>query len=362
MGMHVYLAGATGAIGRPLVSQLIERGHQVTATTRSEAKIRELEALGAHAVIVDGLDAAAVGEAVATAQPDAIVHQMTALSGGPDLRHFDRWFATTNELRTKGTEHLLAAAQAAGVARVVAQSYTGWPYARTGGPVKTENDPFDDDPARWQRESLKAIRFVETTVPQRAAEGIVLRYGSFYGPGASEEMVEIVRKRKMPIVGAGGGIWSWTHVDDAASAAVAAVEHGGRGVYNVVDDEPPGETGGVPHPAPGDGAEAPPPLPLLVPRPPPGGRGVYNVVDDEPAAETEWLPYLAEVIGAKPPHRIPVWLARLAAGDVVVRMMTEARGASNAKIKRELGWEPRWGSWRDGFRHALDGEPAKVAA
>src|SRR3954449_10243855 len=192
--MHVYLTGATGAVGRPLVRQLVARGHEVTATTRTQSKLRELEALGAHGVVVDGLDGAAVGEAVARAQPDAIVHQMTALAGKPDLRRFDRWFATTNELRTKGTEPLLAAAHAAGVARVVAQSYTGWPYARTGGPVKTEDDPFDPDPARWQRESLKAIRFVETTVPERATEGIVLRYGNFYGPGASEEMVEIVRK------------------------------------------------------------------------------------------------------------------------------------------------------------------------
>src|SRR4051812_2476048 len=236
--MHVYLAGATGAIGRPLVPQLVAHGHRVTATTRSPNKIRELEALGANAVVVDGLDAAAVGEAVARAQPDAIVHQMTALAGNPDLRHFDRWFATTNELRTKGTEHLLAAAQAAGVNRVVAQSYAGWPSARTGGPVKSEEDPLDPDPAAAQRESLKAIRFVETAVPDRAAEGIVLRYGAFYGPGASEEMVDLVRKRKMPIVGDGGGIWSWIHVDDAASATVAAVERGARGIYNVVDDEP----------------------------------------------------------------------------------------------------------------------------
>src|SRR3954469_16773893 len=236
--MHVYLAGATGAVGRPLITPLIERRHQATATTRSPSKTSGREALGARAVAVDGLDAAAVGEAVATAQPDAIVHQMTALAGKPDLRRFDRWFATTNELRTKGTEHLLAAAHAAGVERVVAQSYTGWPYARTGGPVKTEDDPYDPDPARNQRESLEAIRFVETAVPERAPDGIVLRYGSFYGPGASDSMVEIVRKRQMPIVGDGGGIWSWIHVDDAASAAVAAVERGGRGLYHRVRHGP----------------------------------------------------------------------------------------------------------------------------
>ena len=316
--MHVYLAGATGAIGRRLVPQLVARGHEVTATTRSQSKIRELEALGARAVVVDGLDAAAVGEAVARAQPDAIVHQMTALAGKPDLRRFDRWFATTNELRTKGTEHLLAAAHAAGVDRVVAQSYAGWPAGRGGARITTEDAPYDPDPARWQRESLEAIRFVETAVPERAKEGIVLRYGSFYGPGASDEMVELVRRRKMPIVGDGAGIWSWLHVDDAASATVAALER--------------------------------------------GAPGVYNVADDEPAAEAEWLPHLAEAIGAKPPRRIPVWLARVAAGEVVVRMTTEIRGVSNAKAKRELGWEPRWATWRDGFRHGLDVDPVAIAA
>ena len=315
--MHVYLAGATGAIGRRLVPQLVAHGHTVTATTRSQNKISELEALGAKAIVVDGLDAAAVGEAVARAQPDAIVHQMTALSGNPDLRHFDRWFATTNALRTKGTEHLLAAAQAAGVRRVIAQSYAGWPAARTGEGLTTEDDAYDPDPAAAQRESLEAIRFVETAVPERAAEGIVLRYGAFYGPGASDEMVELVRKRKMPIVGDGGGVWSWLHVDDAAAATVAALER--------------------------------------------GAPGIYNVVDDEPATEATWLPYLAEAIGAKPPRRVPVWLARLAAGEVVVRMMTEVRGVSNAKAKRELGWAPQWASWRDGFRHGLDVD-ARVAA
>jgi 2-alkyl-3-oxoalkanoate reductase len=312
--MRVFVAGATGAIGSRLVPQLVARGHDVTATTRNPDKVERLRALGATPVVVDGLDASAVGEAVARAEPDAIVHQMTALAGTPDMRRFDRYFHTTNELRTKGTEHLLAAARAAGVERFVAQSYTGWPNARTGGPVKTEDDPFDPDPAPNQRESLAAIRFQERAVTEAELEGIALRYGSFYGPGASEPLVELIRKRKFPIVGDGAGVWSWIHVDDAAAATVAALER--------------------------------------------GRRGIYNVVDDDPAPVADWLPYLADAVGAKPPMRIPVWLGRLAAGEVGVRMMTQARGASNEKAKRELGWRPEWSSWREGFRAGLRDEPA----
>jgi len=259
--------------------------------------------------VVDGLDGVAVGRAVAEARPDVIVHQMTALAAAPDLRHFDRWFATTNELRTAGTRHLLAAAQASGAERVVAQSFTGWPNARTGGPVKTEDDPLDPEPAAAQRESMAAIRFLERAVTEAPLTGIVLRYGTFYGPGASEPMVELIRKRGMPIVGSGSGVWSFIHLDDAAAATVAAVER--------------------------------------------GSAGLYNVVDDDPAPVAEWLPHLAAAVGAKPPRRVPVWLARPLAGEVVVRWMTEGRGASNAKAKRELDWRPRWSSWRDGFRHAL---------
>jgi 2-alkyl-3-oxoalkanoate reductase len=307
--MRVFVAGATGAIGWRLVPQLIARGHQVTATSRSARHGGRLKALGAELAVVDGLDGAAVGEAVARAEPDAIVHQMTALAGKPDLRRFDRWFALTNELRTRGTEHLLAAAQAGGVTRFIAQGYTGWSNIRTGGPVKTEDDPLDPNPAKNQRAALAAIRFLERTVTEAPLEGIVLRYGNFYGPGASEALVEMIRKRKLPIVGDGAGIWSWTHLDDAAAATVAALER--------------------------------------------GRRGVYNIIDDEPAKVSEWLPYLAETVGAKPPMRVPVWFARLAAGEVVVKFMTEARGASNEKAKRELGWQPAWPSWREGFRHGL---------
>jgi nucleoside-diphosphate-sugar epimerase len=316
--MRVFLAGAAGAIGRRLIPQLVAAGHEVTATTTSAGKVDVLRDLGATPVIVDGLDAAAVGEAVARARPDAIVHQMTALSGKPDLRRFDRTFAKTNELRTTGTENLLAAARAADVGRFVAQSYAGWPYAATGGPVKTEDDALEPDIPANQRETLEAIRFLERSVAEAPLDGIVLRYGGFYGPGASEPMVDVVRKRRFPIVGDGGGVWSFVHLDDAASATVAALERG---------------------------------------RP-----GVYNVVDDEPAPVREWLPAFAAAVGAKPPHRVPVWLGRIAAGDVGVRMMTEVRGASNAKARAELGWVPRWRSWREGFRHGLaDAAPAPTA-
>jgi nucleoside-diphosphate-sugar epimerase len=307
--MRVFVAGGTGALGRRLVPQLVERGHEVAATTRSAGKTDVLRALGAHPVVVDGLDAAAVGQAVAEAHPDAIVHQMTAIAAAADLRRFDRWFATTNQLRTAGTRHLLAAAQASGVATFVAQSYTGWNNSRTGGPVKSEDDPLDPEPAKAQRESMAAIRFLERAVTEAPLTGVVLRYGNFYGPGASESMVGTVRARKMPIVGTGSGVWSFIHLDDAAAATVAAVER--------------------------------------------GGAGVYNIVDDEPAPVAQWLPHLAEAVGAKPPLRLPVWLARVAAGEVVVRWMTEGRGSSNEKAKRELDWRPAWTSWRDGFRHGL---------
>jgi nucleoside-diphosphate-sugar epimerase len=307
--MRVFLAGATGAIGKRLVPQLIAHGHQVTGTTRSVDNVGALRALGAQPVVFDGLDAVAVGEAVARAAPDAIIHQMTSLAGTPDMKHFDKWFATTNELRTRGAEHLLAAASAAGVERFVAQSYTNWTNVREGSQIKSEDDPFDPDPPRRQSETLAAIRFLEKAVLGAPLQGIVLRYGNFYGPGASESLVEMVKKRKMPLVGEGTGIWSWIHVDDAAAAAVAAVEH--------------------------------------------GKRGTYNIVDDEPAALAEWLPYLAEAVGAKKPIHVPIWLGKLAAGEVGVSMTTLIRGSSNAKAKRELGWQPSWPTWRDGFRSGL---------
>jgi nucleoside-diphosphate-sugar epimerase len=307
--MRVFVAGAGGAIGRRLLPQLIARGHDVVATTRSAEKTAGVRALGAEPVVMDGLDAGSVGEAVARAEPDVIVHQMTALAGIEDLKHFDETFAVTNQLRTKGTDHLLAAADALGVTRFIAASYTGWPNARVGGSVKTEDDPFDEHPPAAQEKSLAAIRYLERATVEGSPHGIAIRYGSFYGPGASDELVEVVRRRKLPLVGEAGGIWSWIHIDDAASATVAAVER--------------------------------------------GAAGVYNIVDDEPAPVSEWLPALAESVGAKPPRRVPVWLARLAVGEVGVSMMTQIRGSSNEKGKRELAWQPSWSTWRDGFRHGL---------
>jgi nucleoside-diphosphate-sugar epimerase len=311
--MRVFVAGATGAIGKQLVPRLVAAGHEVHGMTRSESKQTMLSELGAVPVIADALDPDQVAEAVGSARPDVIVHELTAI-GALDMRHFDRDFALTNRLRTEGTDHLLSAGQAVGVRRFVAQGIAGYgAYARTGGPIKTEEDPLDSAPAREMRETLAAIRHLEQAVlDARWTEGIVLRYGAFYGPGTSlapgEEQFELVRKRKFPLVGDGGGVWSFIHVADAAAATVAAVEH--------------------------------------------GGRGVYNVVDDDPAPVAEWLPALAQELGAKKPMRVPRFIGRLFAGEAGVVMMTEIRGASNAKAKRELGWRPAHPSWRQGFAAA----------
>lgn len=305
--MHVYLAGGTGALGRRLIPQLVEHGHRVTATTRDPRKTALLERLGAESTVVDGLDSSAVGESVAKAEPDAVVHQMTALAGPADVKHFDRYFAVTNRLRTEGLDHLIAAAQAGGVPHLVAQSYTGWPNIRSGGWVKDEEDPLDPEPPAAQRETLAAIRYLEETVQK--VDGAVLRYGGFYGD-ATDPMLALVRKRKFPIVGGGTGYMSFVHLDDAAGATMLALEQ--------------------------------------------QARGVFNIVDDEPAPASEWLPYLADCLGAKPPMRLPAWLARLAAGEVAVSMLTRTRGSSNARAKRALGWELRWPSWRQGFRDGLE--------
>jgi nucleoside-diphosphate-sugar epimerase len=308
--MRVFVAGASGAVGRRLVPMLVARGHQVTGTTSRPEGAEAIRGLGAEAVVVDGLDGVAIGEAVAKAEPDAIIHEMTSLSGTPDFKHFDRWFALTNRLRTEGTEHLLAAAKASGVKRFVAQSFTGWSNERSGGWVKTEDDPLDPNPVKEQRETLAAIRFLERAVLDAPLDGIVVRYGGLYGPGSSETLVEILNKRMFPVIGSGAGVISSTHIDDAAGGTLAAMER--------------------------------------------GRRGIYNIVDDEPTPAREFIPAIAEAVGAKPPLHVPAWLGRLFAGDVAVAMMTEGRGSSNAKAKRELDWKPIWPSWRDGFRHGLD--------
>lgn len=304
--MRVFVTGATGALGRHLVPGLIASGHEVTATTRSPGKAAQLRAAGAEPVVLDGLDREAVLAAVAAAAPEVVVHQMTALADMRSLRNVDKAFAATNELRTRGTDNLLAAAERAGTRRVVAQGHS-FVYEHSGGPVKSEDDATVTRPAvASAARTLAAVRHVDETVPLRAPEGIVLRYGTFYGQGASEPMVEAVQKRQLPVIGGGTGIWSFIEIADAAAATLAAVET--------------------------------------------GAPGAYNVVDDEPAPVAEWLPYLAEVAGAKPPMRLSARLGRLLAGEFVLGQMTEARGSSNEKARKELGWAPRYASWREGFR------------
>jgi nucleoside-diphosphate-sugar epimerase len=314
--MRVFLAGAAGALGKRLVPMLVERGHEVTGLVRSERTAAAVRAQGAECVAADALDAEAIRAAVLGSRPEVVVHQLTALAG-LDFRHFERSFALTNRFRTESTDHLLAAAREVDARRFVAWSYAGWPFAQEGGPVKTEEDPLDPDPPKAQRTTVDAQRSLERTVTGAPGiEGLVLRYGAFYGPGTGisigGDQVEAVRKRTFPIVGGGAGVWSFVHIDDAASATAIAVER--------------------------------------------GAPGIYHIVDDEPAPVSEWLPVLAHAVGAKPPRHVPAWMARLLIGEHGVAMMTESRGASNAKAKRELGWVPSYASWREGFRTGL-GQP-----
>jgi nucleoside-diphosphate-sugar epimerase len=319
--MKVFVAGAAGAIGTQLVPQLVAGGHEVVGMTRSASKQDLMRSLGARPVVADALDPDAVAQAVASAEPEVIVHQLTALSGEMSVRearHLERSFAMTmtNRLRTEATHHLLAAGRAVAARRFVAQSFGAWRFARTGGPVQTEADPLDPDPPAALRAGLAANLYLERAVTTiEWGEGLVLRYGSFYGPGTAislapdAQMAAPVRKRRFPIVGDGGGVWSHVHIDDAAAATAVAVER--------------------------------------------GERGIYNVVDDDPAPARDWIPELARVLGAKPPRRVPRWLGRLMAGEMATVMMTDVRGASNEKAKRELGWQPRYASWRQGFAQGL---------
>ncbi len=319
--MKVFVAGATGVLGGELVPQLVARGHEVVGMTSSASKQDLVRSLGARPVVADALDPDAVAQAVASAAPEVIVHQLTALSGemsARDMRHPERSFAMTmtNRLRTEATDHLLAAGRAVGARRFVAQSFAAFRFARTGGPVQTEADPLDPDPPGALRAAQAGYLYLERAVTTiEWGEGLVLRYGGFYGPGTAISlapdavMAAPIRKRRFPIVGDGGGVWSHVHIDDAAAATVAAVER--------------------------------------------GQPGVYNVVDDDPAPVREWLPALASALDAKPPRRVPRWLGRLAAGEAATVMMTEVRGASNAKAKRELGLQLRYPSWRQGFAQGL---------
>ena len=310
--MRIFVAGATGAIGRRLVPRLIGRGHSVTGLTRTPAKAGLLRNLGAEPTVADALDRSAIQAAVDAAHPDVIVHELTDLTGASDLRKFDRSFESSNRLRTTGTDHLLAAARECGVKRMVAQSFCGWPYARTGGPVKSEEDLLDPNPPQEQRRTLAAIRYLEDVVTKAATPiGVVLRYGGFYGPDTGlldAATIEQLRKRRMPVIGGGTAWWSFIHIDDAAEATALAAEQ---------------------------------------------GTGIYNIVDDDPSPVHAWLPATAAIVGAKPPHHVPAWLARPLAGEHLVVMMTESRAGSNAKAKRELGWRPRHPSWRQGIAEII---------
>jgi nucleoside-diphosphate-sugar epimerase len=312
--MRIFVAGATGALGRRLVPTLVSAGHEVVGTTRSADKAATLAENGAEPVVLDALDRDAVVNAVTKAKPDVVVHELSDLARLGNPRKFAEDFAQTNRLRTRGLDYLLAAARTAGAHQFVAQSYAGWPNERTGGRVKTEDDPLDPNPPAPARETLDAIRYLESVVTQASdLEGIVLRYGTFYGPGTGlaegGAMLEMVRKRRFPLVGGGTGVSSFVHIDDAATATLAAIER--------------------------------------------AKPGIYNIVDDEPAAVSEWLPYLAQVIGAAAPMRMPGWLARPLLGEQGISIMIATRGSSNAKARRELGWTLQHPSWREGFRTGL---------
>jgi 2-alkyl-3-oxoalkanoate reductase len=312
--MRVLVAGGSGAIGRYLVPKLVAEGHDVVATARAPAKLAGIRAWGADAVAMDGLDPASVHATVSAARPEVVFHEMTALATVTGLRHFDREFAVTNRLRTEGAHYLLEAAVESGARRLVAQGFTGWTNEREGPPVQDETSSLDPHPPHSMRQSLDAIAELESTVTAATGvEGLVLRYGNLYGPG-SAALLEAVRRRKLPVVGSGAGLWSFVHVADAADATVAALDQ--------------------------------------------GTPGVYNIVDDYPAPALEWVPYLAEVAGAKPPFHVPAWAGRLAAGEALVSMMTQARGSSNSKAKAVLGWSPRYASWREGFRSWVADEQA----
>ncbi len=315
--MRILLAGATGAIGHNLTPALVEAGHTVVGTTRTQSHFGAITAAGASPIVMDGLDRDSVFAAVEEAKPDVVIHELTSLKGGMNPKHFDRDFAMTNRLRTEATDHLLAASREHGVTRFIAQSYAGWPAPRTGPAISDETAGYDPHVAPEARESLAAIRHVEEAVLAATdLDAMALRYGGLYGPGTGVargeegEMLEMVRQRKFPIVGKGdGGLWSFVHALDAATATVAALDR--------------------------------------------GAPGIYNIVDDEPAPASEWLPVLSRVLGAKPPRHVPTWLARPLIGEHGVNMMTTARGASNAKAKRELGWRLRYPSWRVGFVEGL---------
>jgi nucleoside-diphosphate-sugar epimerase len=313
--MKVFVAGSTGAIGRILVPQLLENGHEVIALVRNDRKAEALLTLGAKVAMADALNKEELTAAIRKAEPEVIIHQLTSIAHTVNLKKLDDELSLTNRFRTEVTDTLLAAARMVGARRLIAQSFCGWPFAREGSPVKTEEDPLDPNPPTSFSKTLGAIRYLEDTVKKTVdLQALALRYGPFYGPGSGiakdGPIIKLVRNRMMPIIGNGAGIWSFIHIHDAASATVAAVSN--------------------------------------------GSPGIYNIVDDEPAPVSLWLAALADAIGAKPPYRVPVWLGKLAIGEGGVSMMTQIRGGSNAKAKRELGWKLIYPSWRQGFVEGFD--------
>src|SRR5215475_14352976 len=322
MTMKVFVAGGTGAVGKFLIPLLIENGYEVVALARTARKAEALKDMGAKVAIADALNKEELTAAIRRAEPEVIIHHLTALVGAGNFKKFDEEFALTNRFRTEVTDTMLAAARLVGSRRFIAQSFCGWPFAREGGPVKTEDDPLDPNPPAKFSKTLAAIQHLEGAVRKAVGvEALALRFGLFYGPGTAISndglIVELVRKRRMPIIGGGGGIWSFTHINDVARATVAAISR--------------------------------------------GAPGIYNVVDDEPAPVSTWLPALAEAVGAKPPRHVPVWLGKLVIGEGGVSMMTRIRGGSNARAKREFGWRPIYPSWRRGFVEGLGQDPARRA-
>ncbi|TDO43287.1 nucleoside-diphosphate-sugar epimerase [Kribbella sp. VKM Ac-2527] len=312
--MKVLVAGATGGLGQALVPKLVAAGHEVTGMIRSESGAPGVRAQGADVVLADGLDAAAVKAAVTGVQPEVVVHQMTALRGGIDFKHFDDSFAVTNRLRTEGLDHLLEASQAVGVRRIVVQGYAGWNLQHGGSPTKTESDPLDPNPVPVTRKTMEGLKYVESRVTSATGiEGVVLRYAAFYGPtgaiGKGGEIVEMIRKRRLPLIGDGSGVWSFIHYDDAADATVKAIES--------------------------------------------SATGVYQIADDDPAPASVWLPEFARILGAKPPWHVPAWVGRLAVGDAGVAAFTQIRGVDNSLAKHTFDWQPGYASWREGFGHGL---------
>lgn len=316
VAMRIFLTGATGAIGRRLIPHLVGAGHTVIAATRSPGKTHELMQQGAEPVIVDVLDKRAILNVVASARTNVVIHELTALAGVTSYRNFDSALEETNRLRTEGLDNLIAAAHASGATRFIAQSYAGWPTGGAGERVKSETAPLDAAPLKSMVKSLDAIRHIEQTVPASAGLiGVVLRYGHLYGPGTgfseTGAMMKLVRRRALPIIGGGHGIWSFLHVDDAASATQVAITR--------------------------------------------GDAGIYNIVDDDPAEVCEWLPALAKAAGAPAPYSIPKWLGLLVAGNSVVFQMTSIRGLSNDKARHTLLWTPRQMTWREGFNKEFQG-------